>query len=76
MQRSQESSNFVLLEIRIQRDQSKMNYRIEEIAACVHPVDVSLHQAQQQIEHVLTDSRSLTDATTTIFFALRTLTGD
>lgn len=76
MQRSQESSNFVLLEIQIQRDQSKMNYRIEEIAACVHPVDVSLHQAQQQIEHVLTDSRSLTDATTTIFFALRTMTGD
>lgn len=52
-----------------------MDYGIKEIAECVHPVRVLLRN-EQQIKHILTDSRSLTEAESTLFFALRTLTGD
>ncbi|MBR1712840.1 MAG: bifunctional UDP-N-acetylmuramoyl-tripeptide:D-alanyl-D-alanine ligase/alanine racemase [Alloprevotella sp.] len=53
-----------------------MHYTIETIASLVGARIEGAHQPEARIDWLLTDSRSLAFPETTIFFALRTRTGD
>lgn len=49
---------------------SELSYTIKEIAGIIKDKQV-LHQPDQFIHHLLTDSRKITDATSSIFFTLK-----
>lgn len=51
-------------------------YNIHTIVEKINPIKVVLHHEDPEIEHFLTDSRSLLRPEHTLFFAFRTSTGD
>lgn len=53
-----------------------MTYNITQISSIIQPRQARIARAGDTVEHLLTDSRSLLEAATTLFFALHTPQGD